>query len=78
MAQCKIKRGSPWKKVTRVKLQVYRAKNLARLFSNNENEIASTYLHILFLAQNRKAFYCSTKSYVRLLTYFTTLQLIFS
>ena len=77
MAQSKIKRGFPWKKVTRVKLQVYRANNLARLFSNNENEIASTYI-FYFLPQNLKAFYCSTKSYVRLLTYFTTLQLIFS
>ena len=58
MAQCKIKRGSPWKKVTRVKLQVYRAKNLARLFSNNENEIAS----ILFSTTKSKSFLLFNKN----------------
>ena len=50
MAQSKIKRGFPWKKVTRVKLQVYRTKK--RLFNNNENEIAS----ILFSTTKSKSF----------------------
>ena len=62
MAQSKIKRGFPWKKVTRVKLQVYRTKNLARLFSNNENEIARTYsifyhkIQKLFIVQQKVMF----------------------